>query len=329
MFQWPHLWIVGAGRLYREAYGNPGWARGLGAEKALDRHPSRARSASATLQPRVSAIVVAHKVRPSSSGRAPLDLCLRSALAEDWIDELVIVDHDNFEEISSMLRGFEADRRDVKVVQADASLSLAAAANIGANAALGRWLLFLNADVVLQRGAVSRLAAAGGGAQQPWIVGGRLLDLEGRERLAARKGALNTFSAIAVAVEWPARPTRRGGEDATKVGAVSGALMLMPRGDFEQLNGFDEQFDTDYADLDLCRRAAAAGGSVLFQPDASGVQFEYTQTRKSRKVQGLTRFAVKSAQTPMERAFARVAGPALTTLVALKDLIAGRPPARR
>lgn len=296
----------------------------------MDRHPSRARSASATLQPRVSAIVVAHKVRASSSGRAPLDLCLRSALAEDWIDELVIVDHDNSEEISSMLRAFEADRRDVHVVKTDESLSLAAAANIGAGAALGRWLLFLNADVVLQRGAVSRLAAAGGGAQQPWIVGGRLLDLEGRERLAARKGALNAFSAIAVAVEWPARPARRGGgEDATKVGAVSGALMLMPRGDFEQLNGFDEQFDTDYADLDLCRRAAAAGGSVLFQPDASGVQFEYTQTRKSRKVQGLTRFAVKSAKTPMERAFARVAGPALTTLVALKDLIAGRPPARR
>ncbi|MFN3465789.1 MAG: glycosyltransferase family 2 protein [Terricaulis sp.] len=295
----------------------------------MDRHPSRARSASATLQPRVSAIVVAHKVRASSSGRAPLDLCLRSALAEDWIDELIIVDHDNLEEISSMLRAFEADRRDVRVVNADASLSIAAAANIGANAALGRWLLFLNADVVLQRGAVARLAAAGGGAQQPWIVGGRLLDLEGRERMAARRGALNTFSAIAVAVEWPARPARRSGEDATKVGAVSGALMLMPRGDFEQLNGFDEQFDTDYADLDLCRRAAAAGGSVLFQPDASGVQFAYTQTRKSRKVQGLTRFAVKSAKTPMERAFARVAGPALTTLVMLKDFIAGRPPARR
>jgi N-acetylglucosaminyl-diphospho-decaprenol L-rhamnosyltransferase len=277
----------------------------------------------------VSAIVVAHKVRGNSSGRAPLDLCLRSALAEDWIDELIVVDHDNPEDISSTLRAFEADRRDVRVVKADASLSLAAAANIGANAALGRWLLFLNADVVLQRGAVARLAAAGGGAQQPWIVGGRLLDLEGRERQGARKGSLNTFSAIAVAVEWPAKPSRRGGEEAARVGAVSGALMLIPSADFDELNGFDEQFDTDYADLDLCRRAAAAGGSVLFQPDASGVQFEYAQSRKSRKVQGLTRFAVKSAKTPLERAFARIAGPALAVLLTLRDLIAGRPPARR
>ncbi|MEZ5961787.1 MAG: glycosyltransferase family 2 protein [Hyphomonadaceae bacterium] len=279
----------------------------------------------------MSAIVVAHKVRANTSGRAPLDLCLRSALAEDWIDELVVVDHDNPEEIASTLRAFEADRRDVRVVRAEPTLSLAAAANIGAGVALGRWLLFLNADVVLQRGAVARLAAAGGNAQQPWIVGGRLLDLEGRERQAARAGALNAFSAIAVAVEWPARPMtpRRSEDRATKVGAVSGALMLIPQGDFEQLDGFDEQFDTDYADLDLCRRAAQAGGSVLFQPDASGVQFEYAQARKSRKVQGLTRFAVKSAQTPIEKAFARVARPALATLVALKDLVAGRPPARR
>ncbi|MEZ5970660.1 MAG: glycosyltransferase [Hyphomonadaceae bacterium] len=277
----------------------------------------------------MSAIVVAHKVRPNSSGRAPLDLCLRSALAEDWIDDLVIVDHDNPEEISSTLRAFEADRRDVHVVNVDPSLSTAAAANIGAEAALGRWLLFLNADVVLQRGAVTRLAAAGGGAQTPWIVGGRLLDLEGRERQAARAGALNTFSAIAVAVQWPARPSRKREDAATKVGAVSGALMLIPRSDFNALSGFDEQFDTDCADLDLCRRAAAAGGSVLFQPDAAAVQFEFAQTRKSRKVQGLTRFAVKSATTPVERAFASVAGPALAVLLGLRDLVAGRPRARR
>lgn len=279
----------------------------------------------------MSAIVVAHKVRANVSGRAPLDLCLRSALAEDWIDELVIVDHDNTDDISSMLRAFQADRRDVHVVSADASLSVAAAANVGAEAALGRWLLFLNADVVLQRGAVARLAAAGGEAKQPWIVGGRLLDLEGRERQAARAGALNAFSAIAVAVQWPAQPARarRRDDAATKVGAVSGALMLMPRTDFIELSGFDEQFDTDCADLDLCRRAVAAGGSVLFQPDASGVQFEFAQTRKSRKVQGLTRFAVKSAQTPMEKAFASVAGPALAVLLALSDLVAGKPQQRR
>jgi GT2 family glycosyltransferase len=105
--------------------------------------------------------------------------------------------------------------------------------------------------------------------------------------------------------------------------------MLMPRAAFAELNGFDEQFDTDYADLDLCRRAVAAGGSVLFQPNAAGVQFEYAKTRKRNQAQGLARFAAKSAKTPIERAFARVAGPAFAVLVAVRDAVAGRPPARR
>lgn len=299
----------------------------------MDKFPSGARSTAATLGLRVSAIVVAHGVRSSASGQAPLDLCLRSALAEEWIDELIIVDHANADDISSMLRAFEADRRDVHVVKADETLSKAAAANIGAEAALGRWLLFLDADVVLQRGAVARLAAAGGGARDPWIVGGRLLDLEGRDRRAARTGSLNTFSALAVAVDWPSgsfpRKPKRREEAATAVGAVSGALMLMPRNDFLELSGFDESFDTDYADLDLCRRAAAAGGSVWFQPDAAGVQFEYAKTRRSNRAQGLARFAVKSAKSPAEKAFARVAGPALAVLLVLRDVIAGRPPSRR
>lgn len=301
-----------------------------GAETAVDKFPQRARSSAASLAPRVSAIVVATNVRPNASGQTPLELCLRSALAEDWIDDVVIVDHDNPEEISSSLRAFEADRRDVKVVRVDPSFSIAAAANFGAQQALGRWFLFLDADVVLQRGAVARMAAAAGGAQGPWIVGGRLLDLEGRERRAVRGGSLNTFSALALAIDWHAPPARKGkADEATKVGAVSGAFMLIPRNDFNALSGFDEKFDTDFADLDLCRRAAAAGGSVLFQPDAAGVQFQFTKQRPRKVAQGLARFAEKSARTPIEKAFASVAEPALGVLVGLKDLVAGRPKSRR
>jgi GT2 family glycosyltransferase len=301
-----------------------------GAETLVGKHPSRARSTTAALAPRVTAIVVVHRVDASASGQAPLDLCLRSALAEPWIDELVIVDQDNPAAVSSMLRAFEADRRDVRVLKADADVGAAAATNLGASQARGRWLLFLGPDVVLQRGAVARMAAAGGGADGPWIVGGKLIDLEGRERAGVRGGTLNAFSAIAVAVGWRAKPKKQRGPQqiqAAQVGAVSGALMLLPRSSFERLNGFDERFVGSCADLDLCRRAAAEGGSVLFQPRASGVQFEHGRTAK-RRAQALALFAMKSARTPAERVFARMAGPALTVLVAFKDFVAGRPPRR-
>lgn len=281
----------------------------------------------------MSAIVVARNVQANPSGQSALDLCLRSALAEPWIDDLIVVDHGNAAVVSSALRALQLDRRDVSVVSAAPHASSAAAANLGAQAARGRWLLFLDSDVVLQRGGVARMAAAGGGARTPWIVGGRLTDLEGRDRRAARGGALNTFSSIALAVDWPApKPRRRKKADlptsATNVAAVSGAFMLIPRGDFQTLGCFDEAFVSDYADLDLCKRALDAGGSVLFQPDASGVQFE--RRRKGRRqAQGLALFAAKSAKTPFEKAFALIAAPALAVLLGARDLIAGRPPVRR
>jgi N-acetylglucosaminyl-diphospho-decaprenol L-rhamnosyltransferase len=299
----------------------------------VDKFPSRERATAQALAPRVSAVVVVRDAR--AGAQAPLDLCLRSALAEPWIDDLVIVDHGNAPDVSAMLRALQADRRDVRVVTVEANESSAAAANAGAENALGRWLLFLDPDVVLQRGAVARMAAAGGGAQTPWIVGGRLTDTEGRERRAARGGALNTWSAIAVAMDWAKKPqarrsTVRGdAPEPAAVAAVSGAFMLIPCSDFQTLGGFDEGFATDAADLDLCRRAADAGGSVLFQPDASGVKFSRGPRGGRKQAQGLARFAVKSAKTPFQRAFGAIAAPTLAVLLGGRDLIAGRQPARR
>ncbi|MES1197044.1 MAG: glycosyltransferase, partial [Pseudomonadota bacterium] len=175
-----------------------------------------------------------------------LDLCLRSALREPWIDELVIVDNRSAPGVASALRALQADRRDVKVVRSEQELGPAAAANLGAETARGRWLLFLDPNVVLQRGAVPRMAAAGGGAPAPWIVGGRLTDQNGRERRAARSGSLTAWSALAVALDWPGprplprrRKRKAEADEATPVAAVSSAFMLITRRDFLDLDCFD------------------------------------------------------------------------------------------
>lgn len=294
----------------------------------MEKFPSREQFATRTLEPRVSAVIVVRRLKPAPSAAVRLDLCLRSVLAEPWIDELVIVDLDNPAPVSSVLRAFQADRRDVRLVVADRGAGVAAAANAGARKAQGRWLLFLSPDVVLQRGSVQRMASAGAEARTPCVIGGRLTDLEGRDRRAVREGRLNAFSTLAIAMGLPGQRRRMASvEEPADVSAVSGALMLVPHSDFVALEGFDESFATDGADLDLCRRAALAGGSVLFQPSAAGVQFARDE-RGGRKAQGLARFASKSAKTPLERLFALIAEPALAALLALKDFVAGRPPVR-
>ena len=87
---------------------------------------------AATLEPRVSAIVVVQNAKPGPGRASPLDLCLRGALAEPSVEELIIVDLGKEPEVSSALRAFQADRRDVKLVTAPNSLSFAAGLNLGA-----------------------------------------------------------------------------------------------------------------------------------------------------------------------------------------------------
>ena len=82
----------------------------------MEDFPSRERITAATLEPRVSAIVVVQNAKPGPGRASPLDLCLRGALAEPSVEELIIVDLGNEPEVSSALRAFQADRRDVKLV---------------------------------------------------------------------------------------------------------------------------------------------------------------------------------------------------------------------
>ncbi len=295
----------------------------------MDENPSRERARSADLAPRVSAVVVTR-----FTGQT-LELCLRSALAEPWVDELIIVDNGNPPSVSSALRALQADRRDVVLVQPKREVGLAEAMNLGAGRARGRWVLFLDPHVVLQRGAAERMVAAGGGVRSPWVIGGRLTDTEGRERRGARRGALTAWSALAVALDMEAQGPRRRRRNKKSLGeplavaAVSGALMLAPATDFQELGGFDEGYLTDAADLDLCRRTSDAGGVVLFQPAAAGVQFAGGRRPGRREAQGLARFAAKSAKTPGQRAFALIAGPAIAVLLGLRGLFGGRPAPRR
>jgi GT2 family glycosyltransferase len=279
-----------------------------------------------------------------------LEMCLRSIFAEPWIDEVVIVDNGNPAPVSSALRALQADRMDVKLAPIKRGASLAAAANLGAQKATGRWLLFIDPTVVVQRGAVERMVLVGHHARSPWIVGGRLTDSDGREQPAARAGALTSWLAASLALGLKGQPPLKieeagvaldrhrnapqglapGSSDGqpVPVGSVSASFMLIPRADFEALAGFDEGYVSDGQDLDICRRVGEAGGAVLHVPAASAVRFSPPRRAQAgrREGQGLSRFAAKAAKTPAQRLFALFAPPVIGLLLVVRGLRRGKKP---
>jgi len=78
------------------------------------------------------------------------------------------------------------------------------------------------------------------------------------------------------------RPNQPWALRTREVSAVTAACLLVPRGKFEAVGGFDESFSVDNNDLDLCLRLGAAGGRVLFTPDSRLLHRESVTRRKWR-----------------------------------------------
>jgi len=236
-----------------------------------------------------------------------LDAALRAALSASDVDEVVLVNHGNPAAVEAKLDALAASEAKLTLVHTRANLGFARGCNIGAEAARGDRLFFLNPDTVLLDGAAARLAETGELQPTPWIVGARVVYPDGREQRGGRRGALTPVSALTSftglsrlpGVSRVAPDLHREGEPAPVVDVampvVSGAAMMIDRAGFDRLGGFDEGYFLHVEDIDICRRAAQAGGSVRFEPRATVVHHGSTSRVslfrvETHKASGLVRY---------------------------------------
>ena len=158
----------------------------------------------------------------------------------------------------------------------------AAAVNQGAptmkqSAGDSDFLLLLNPDTILLTSLDTLVAAS----KQHGIAGGKLVDENKRpqEGFTIRRlptAASLVFEVLGVNRLWPSSPVNRyyryWGRDLEQAGPAEqpAGAFLMVRGDvWQQLGGMDEQFGPVwFEDVDLCRRAADAGLTVHYVPQA-------------------------------------------------------------
>lgn len=274
----------------------------------------------------VCAIIVSYRTGPA------LGECLKSVLAADGLDELVVVDNGNPQQETEAIDRIAADDARVRVIRGQGNVGFGAACNLGARLARSDVLAFVNPDVIVRPDAFGQLAGAL--PATPAIVGGDLRDERGAPIRGARRERLTLWRAVvsftglsrleklAPALKdfnrdhepLPARPV--------EVGAVSGALFAVRKGDYEELGGFDEGYFLHVEDVDLCRRAADAGWSVLFLPGPHGMHFGATSDAPAREValhkaRSFARYFQKFARSPLEQALGAAAGQVLYLMLPL------------
>ena len=202
-----------------------------------------------------SIVVVSH-----DSGEVLLQ-CVAAALAQNAPVEVIVVDNASRDGTPQRL---SSDPR-LRLVCNPDNPGFARACNQGSALARGDYLLFLNPDCVLEPDSVSRLRVYCDADATLGVLGAQLLNADGSPQAAARRRTPTPLRAIRRAlgrrdVEMAPAEVSTGGVEF--VDAVSGALMLMPRCVFDALGGFDQGYVLHCEDLDLCRRALAAGYRV-------------------------------------------------------------------
>ena len=227
----------------------------------------------------ISVIMVSYWTGPVLS--AAIDSVL--APNQDGVVELIVVDNGNPPAVSEeLIRLAEGEPR-LKIVSGHGNVGFARGCNIGARRARGSYLLLLNPDCCLSPGAIPALLAEAKTLGDDWMLGCRVLNLDGSDQCGSRRALLTPGTALVETFRLDRlaprlfRRYRLNHHDSplpegtARVPAISGACMMLPTATFHVIGGMDEGYFLHVDDLDLCLRLHKAGIPVYYTPQVKVV----------------------------------------------------------
>lgn len=194
--------------------------------------------------------------------------------AEGLSLEIIVVDNGSRDSSVEML---ERDYPEVRLICSDVNLGFAAANNRALRLARGRYIVLLNSDAFLKKGAVRRAIEHMDSDPKAGLGGARLIGEEGSWQPSARSfpSPLNDLLILSgLANRFPnsrffGRADRTWADpmEASEVDWVPGAFLIVRPEVLAQSGIFDEAFFLYYEEVDLCRRIKALGYKVMYWPD--------------------------------------------------------------
>jgi len=207
--------------------------------------------------PLISVIIVAYQSGPT------LERCLAALRAQTFTDfEVLLVDNASSD---GAPRAAAAAAPSIQLIQPGANLGFAAGNNLAAAQARGRRLVLLNPDAYARPDWLESLIA--GAARHPEVHCFTSLQMVADEpKLMDGAGDVMTSAGIPFRGGYRRRlpAVLREGE----VFSACGAAMMIDRGLFLQVGGFDERFFCYCEDVDLGYRLKLIGQVTLLLPTA-------------------------------------------------------------
>lgn len=152
-----------------------------------------------------------------------------------------------------------AEAQGHRIIVPGKNLGFGSACNLGAKDAETPYLLFLNPDARIEKGALDVLLAAAGSAPLAVAFGPQFIQHK-NDVYKVRPSKVLKRSIFAPRWTQPTEPT--------EVPSLNGAAMLVRRDSFEKINGFDDEIFLYFEDDDISLRLAKECGPLLYIPEA-------------------------------------------------------------
>ncbi len=183
--------------------------------------------------------------------------------------EIIIVDNQSVEKSTREYLDSLGDDPRISVIRHDAEFNFSVINNLAADRARGDYLVFLNNDTeMIEAGwleAMLELMQIPGVA----VVGAKLLYPDDTVQHA---GVVLWHCGAAGHLHSRLPRAEHGyfgmADSIRNCSAVSGACMMVEKGIFQKLGGFDVSYAVSYQDVDFCLRVQEAGHRVVFTPFA-------------------------------------------------------------
>ncbi len=211
----------------------------------------------------ITAIIVTYNSEDHVEG------CIKSILSSRGADvgEVIVVDNASSDKTREKVTGVAEELGGVRLISLGKNMGFPYACNVGAAAARGDMLAFVNPDVRVSSTCLSRLAD---------VLGG---DVAGVQPLLLRPGgALDSAVGVMDVLGHGYTEAAQGVREALY---PCFACTLTPRRTFIELGGLDPSFFLYNEDLDYGLRAWSRGYRILFNPYAVAVHAGSHSTRRT------------------------------------------------
>lgn len=230
---------------------------------------------------KLSIIIVNYKTAPLTSSLVESLLALPLPPAS----EIIVVDNNSQDDSVYLLR---SDFPEIRVIDNQENIGLAAGVNRGMAEAKGQYYLILNPDMVAPAGSVQTLVEFMDAHLDVGMAGAKLLSPNGKLQYSCYHFYhpmtivyRRTFLGKTAAGKREIREFLMKGFDHAferEVDWLMGACLMVRASAVKEVGGMDERFFLYFEDVDWCRRMWEMGWRVMYVPQA---QFSHFHQRSS------------------------------------------------